>query len=137
MVDFDGNGRYNDPEVPDTGGGTVDYVDMGAYERQATGDVLWRNSVSGMVYIWFMHGLTILSEGVAGPPAIASDWQIEGVGDFDGNLKSDILWRNSVSGTVYIWLMNGLTVSSEGVAVPRMTGNPSRCPRMMAVSRVW
>ncbi len=36
------------------------------------------------------------------------------VGDFDGDCKSDILWRNTTSGQVDIWLMNGTTIASTG-----------------------
>ena len=34
--------------------------------------------------------------------------------DFNGNCKSDILWRDS-SGNVAIWLMNGTTIQSSAV----------------------
>jgi len=33
-LDIDGNPRVDDPDVPNTGGGTPDYVDIGAFERQ-------------------------------------------------------------------------------------------------------
>jgi hypothetical protein len=36
------------------------------------------------------------------------------VGDFNGNCKSDILWRNSSTEEALIWLMNGTTLSSSG-----------------------
>ena len=40
--------------------------------------------------------------------------------DFDGDGKTDILWRHTTTGTVAIWLMNGAIVSSIGVpgAIP-------------------
>src|SRR2546426_1158500 len=34
--------------------------------------------------------------------------------DFDGDCKSDVLWRNSPTGENYIWLMNGSTIASGG-----------------------
>src|SRR5213083_109058 len=34
--------------------------------------------------------------------------------DFDGDCKSDILWRNGATGKDYLWLMNGLTIVSQG-----------------------
>jgi len=41
-------------------------------------------------------------------------WQVKGIGDFDGDGKADILWRNAVTGENYIWLMNGLSTASQG-----------------------
>ena len=81
MTDIAGRARVDDPDVANTGAGTPDYVDMGAREAQAAWDVVWRNSVSGMVYMWFMDGLTITSQGVAGTLPIAWHWQIKGVGN--------------------------------------------------------
>src|SRR5262249_17627638 len=44
-----------------------------------------------------------------------SVWTIVGTGDFNGDGKSDILWRDT-SGNVAIWLMNGAQVTqSAGV----------------------
>src|SRR5213076_2555874 len=34
--------------------------------------------------------------------------------DFSGDGRSDVLWRNSATGENYIYLMNGLTVASQG-----------------------
>jgi len=40
--------------------------------------------------------------------------------DFDGNRKSDILWMHPTTGTIALWLMDGMNISSVGVsgAVP-------------------
>jgi hypothetical protein len=35
-------------------------------------------------------------------------------GDFNADSKADILWRNSDTGEVFIWLMDGYTKLSEG-----------------------
>jgi hypothetical protein len=59
-----------------------------------------------------MNGTTYSSSGSPGSPT--SDWVIQGVGDFNGDGNADILWRNSTTGEVYIWLMNGTTFTSSG-----------------------
>jgi hypothetical protein len=46
---------------------------------------------------------------------VALDWEIVGVGDFDGDARSDILWRNAVTGQNYVFLMNGTAVVNEGM----------------------
>src|SRR2546426_665161 len=38
--------------------------------------------------------------------------------DLDGDCKSDIVWRNIATGENYIWLMNGLTIASQGDVPP-------------------
>ncbi len=48
------------------------------------------------------------------------NWSIAGVGDFNGDGKSDILWRHT-SGVNYVWYMNGVT--------PIGWGLPANCTR--------
>src|SRR5207245_2047757 len=40
--------------------------------------------------------------------------QVQGIGDFDGDGKADILWRNTSTGENYIYLMNGRMIASQG-----------------------
>jgi hypothetical protein len=60
-----------------------------------------------------MDGATILSEGFIRTVADMS-WSVAGVGDFDRDGKSDILWRNGSSGENYLYLMSGLSIVNEG-----------------------
>jgi hypothetical protein len=73
-------------------------------------DVLWRNSSTGQNYLYPMDGLSIkASEGYLRTVADPA-WRIVGVGDFDGDGKADILWRNSSTGQNYVYPMNGTTI---------------------------
>src|SRR5208283_5688874 len=45
---------------------------------------------------------------VSGP-----DWNIAGVGDFNGDGCRDILWRNQTTGDVAVWYMHGNTLAAE------------------------
>jgi hypothetical protein len=62
--------------------------------------------------MYFMSGTTFPSSGSLG--YVTSDWSIQGVGDYDGSGRSGILWRNSTTEQVYVWLTNGTTLASSG-----------------------
>ena len=74
--------------------------------------LLWRNVATGQVYQQTLNfsagafpqsGVMIYTE-----PNLA--WKILAAADFDGNGKSDILWRHDTTGQVYVMPMNGATV---------------------------
>src|SRR5436190_1454855 len=103
-------------------GGSLTTVGDPAWQIQGTGDfdgdgkadILWRNAVTGENSIWLMNGLTITSQGFVDSVDPTSGWQVQGVGDFDGDGRDDVLWRNLATGENYIWLMNGPTIASGG-----------------------
>ena len=86
---------------------------VGDFDGNGTSDILWQNTSSGDVYIWLMNGTTILNQGDVETVAPSSGWVIQGIGDYDGSGRSSILWRNSVNGEVYMWLMNGFSITSQ------------------------
>jgi hypothetical protein len=77
-----------------------------------SGDIFWRNTTTGEVGMWVMAGTRITTTVDFGP--VPPSWTIAGVGDFDGNGSTDILWRDNL-GNVGIWLMNGTQIISTAV----------------------
>jgi hypothetical protein len=59
-----------------------------------------------------MNGMAQSSSAVIA--TVGNEWKIAASGDFDGDGKSDILWRNT-NGQVAIWLMNGMAQKSGGI----------------------
>ena len=88
---------------------------VGDFDGDGKADILWRNISTGQNYIYFMDGTTIKpSEGFIRTVA-DQNWQVAGVGDFNGDGKSDILWRNGTTGENYLYPMNGTTIlGTEG-----------------------
>jgi ELWxxDGT repeat protein len=89
---------------------------VGDFDGDSRSDILWRNA-NGTLADWSMNGSTIMSSGFVtnGGSIVKPDasWNVAGVGDFDGDGRSDILWRNA-SGEVTAWLMNGSKIAGSG-----------------------
>src|SRR5262245_36136955 len=86
---------------------------VGDFDGDGKSDILWHNSATGSNTIWRMSGATI-SGGAVGFEVVADlNWNITGVGDFDGDGKSDIQWRNSATGENMAWFMSGATILSR------------------------
>ena len=82
-------------------------------------DILWRNVNTGQFTEWLM------SDGEIGASvtlfAEPAEWQVQGIGDFNGDGTSDILWRNVNTGQFTEWLM-----SNGGVAAyPKLFAEPA------------
>lgn len=90
---------------------------IGDFNGDGKSDIIWRNA-SGEVAEWQMNGSTIIGSndlnagGVATAPA--ANWSVAGVGDFNADGNADLLWRDSSSGALVEWLMNGSSVIGSG-----------------------
>jgi hypothetical protein len=89
---------------------------IGDFDGDGKSDILWRNvggPDTGALFVWLMDGTAVKGATYLDP--ISTDWQVQGLGDFNGDAKTDILWRNrnaaaGDAGFLYVWMMDGPTV---------------------------
>jgi hypothetical protein len=81
-------------------------VAVGDFNGDGRDDTLWRSG--NAIYLsWTGVGGTFIFMDFAGFVAnVSIDWHIVGAGDFDGDGKDDILWKND-DGRISNWLSNG------------------------------
>lgn len=79
--------------------------------------LLWRHQATGQVYMQTVThngGASFSQAGQMIYHEPNTAWQVIGAADFDGNGKSDILYRNASDGRVYVLLMNNGSVAGGG-----------------------
>jgi hypothetical protein len=62
--------------------------------------------------MYLMNGANVASE--APVRTVSLDWELAGIGDYNGDGRSDILWRNLTSGATYFYHLDGASVIAEG-----------------------
>ena len=98
-------------------------VGTGDFDGDSEMDILWRNNSTGQNAVWLMNGINYSGNIVFLNTVSDPFWQIVGTGDFSGDGKVDILWRNLTTGQNAIWFMYGTTYWFSNMLNPVADGN--------------
>jgi hypothetical protein len=98
-----------------------DWVVVGTPDvnRDGRPDILFQHQKEGAMRVWFMNGVTRLSEGAPVPDRPSADvdkWKVVSTADFDKDDKPDVLLQNVDTGALVVWFMDGLNRKPSGVA---------------------
>lgn len=91
-------------------GGAWRNIAVGDVSGDARADIVLRNDATGEVRVWLMDGFIRIAEGTVGN---AAGLACEGLADFNGDGRRDLLWR-AASGALQMWIMDGLAVEAHG-----------------------
>lgn len=95
----------------------------GDLDGDGDADIVWRDSATNLFHVWLMSGATVQTNSqVLNSTAVASNFVVIAVADFDGDRKADILIRNANNGDVIVWKMNG-NVRVDGQLIGNTNGS--------------
>lgn len=110
---------YNTEHLRGTVADSTQVAGIGDFNGDGRDDVLLRHA-DGQVEVWFggdpgNSALVNLHNGSIGPEPAPLDWQLAGVGDFNGDGFRDIYWLDS-GGSAHIWYMQrGMVVGEQTI----------------------
>jgi hypothetical protein len=91
-------------------------VGTGDFNSDGKSDILWHNTVTGNIVVWFMNGMSVTATGgLSWQVAESSGWKIVGTGDFNRDGQTDVLWHNPTTGQVGPWYLDGTNVTGTGL----------------------
>jgi len=122
-----------DLQVMDVLGYTIKWWFADDFSNTGFSDILWRNSSNGELDVWNATNLNPNSSYTFSPQELgvvpAAGWTLETVGDYNGDGKVDLLWRNNSNGEVDVWN------STSGSSVGFTTGTLAEVPTVWALQQ--
>lgn len=89
-------------------------IELKDFSGNGKTDLLWRNVYTGELYVWLLDGPNIWRRGSYDTLPLEEGWMPIGFGDFNGDGKTDLLWRNSNTGGLIIYLLDGISILQVG-----------------------
>ncbi|MGX4770611.1 FG-GAP-like repeat-containing protein [Bradyrhizobium guangdongense] len=86
------------------------FTEQGDFNGDGKTDLLMLSDSTHDAQVWLMNGSQISATGTLGTISAFAGWGYAGVGDFNGDGKSDLLLVNSANNGVAVWELSGTSV---------------------------
>ena len=93
---------------------------VGHFSGDGLPDLLFRNTSSGLGFVWYTDwdGTTLSLAGSSAPMfTIDPAWEVVQVADWNMDGQSDLVFRNTGSGVVFVWYLTGTTMGGSDFIV--------------------
>lgn len=101
-------------------------VATGRLDADAAVDLVWRHEATGELRAWLMNGAAKAAESRLSPEAVPDlNWRLVGTADFDGDGRTDLVWRHQLSGRNVVWRLGGLIRVSGEFTTPSTLVDPN------------
>ncbi len=105
---MDGTLRGSQYFIPGSVGSVYKIIGTGDFDGDGIGDLLWR-APDGGVSFWLLNADGTMRD--SGYVPLSTDWELQGIARFNGDNRSDVLWRNFNTGKLVTWMMNGASIA--------------------------
>lgn len=110
--ELNGTGVIANPQVGTMASG-FHFATTGDFNGDGKTDLLMLNDTTHELQVWLMNGTQVTSQTTIGTISAFAGWRFAGVGDFNGDGKTDLLLLNDATHGVAVWLMNGTQVTAN------------------------
>jgi YD repeat-containing protein len=94
-------------------------VATGDLDQDGLTDLVWQNDTNGDLVWWRLNGTALVSSEPMNPGSLPNlQWKIRGSADLDADGMTDLLWQNTVTGEIGVWLMNGTSLRTSLYTTP-------------------
>ncbi|MBL1173643.1 beta strand repeat-containing protein [Pantanalinema sp. GBBB05] len=91
---------------------SADYTLNASASNNLTTNLFWRDYTQFNNAVWLLNGTAFSTAILLTTPTVGQGWVVQGLGDFNSDGSTDLLWRYPDLGATAVWFMNGLTYST-------------------------
>jgi hypothetical protein len=101
-------------------------VGSGDFNNDGNPDLLFQNTITGVLVVWYMNGTQLVSASVLSPAGPSDpNWRVVGIADFNADGRPDLLFQHSLTGMLFVWYMNGASMYGTAMFTPFGPNDPA------------